>query len=292
MDTHRLHEELLEREVRVLVVGCGGNGSAILTGLPYLHSAMLAQGHPYGLHVTVMDDETVSPFNSVRQPFAKSEVGLNKAIVLVSRLNIFWGLSWQAIPQPFTARTLAPSYAGYGEPHLRPDIVVGCVDTRAARAIIAESTAGFSGVSYWLDVGNSSSSGQFVLGEPQNSRNKRSRMRLRTISELYPEVTDPALDDDNEPSCSAIEALERQEPFVNAVLAQHALALLARLLRYGQISHHGGFVDIATSRSVPLAVDPSLWRRVRKQAANRRKGDPDLPEKQNSSQRERGYKAP
>ena len=292
MDTHRLHEELLQREVRVLVVGCGGNGSAILAGLPYLHSAMLAQGHPYGLHVTVMDGDAVSPFNSVRQPFAKSEVGLNKAIVLVNRLNIFWGLSWQAIPQALTEQTLAPSYAGYGETHLRPDIVVGCVDTRAARAIIAESTAGFSGVSYWLDVGNSSSSGQFVLGEPQNSRNKRSRMRLRTISELYPEVTDPALDDDNEPSCSAIEALERQEPFVNAVLAQHALALLARLLRYGQISHHGGFVDIATSRSVPLAVDPSLWRRVRKQAANRRKGDPDLPEKQNSSQRERGYKAP
>ena len=76
METHRLHEELLQREVRVLVVGCGGNGSAILAGLPYLHSAMLAQGHPFGLHVTVMDGDAVSPFNSVRQPFAKSEVGL------------------------------------------------------------------------------------------------------------------------------------------------------------------------------------------------------------------------
>jgi hypothetical protein len=62
----------------------------------------------------------------------------------------------------------------------------------------------------------------------------------------------------------AIEALERQECFVNTVLAQHALALLARLFRYGQISHHGGFVDVATSRSVPLAVDPLLWRWVRK----------------------------
>jgi hypothetical protein len=46
METHRLHEELLNREVRVLVVGCGGTGSSILGGLPYLHQAMLVQGHP------------------------------------------------------------------------------------------------------------------------------------------------------------------------------------------------------------------------------------------------------
>lgn len=273
MKMHELHDELLRRAVEVLVVGCGGNGSAIVAGLPYLHSAMLAQGHPFGLHATVMDGDTVSPFNCVRQPFARSEVGLNKAIVLVNRINLFWGLNWQAIPQALTAQTLAPPYVGYGEPHLCPDIVVGCVDTRAARAVIAQSTAGFSGVGYWLDVGNSSSSGQFVLGEPQNARNKRSRTRLRTVAELYPEVVDPALDVDNEPSCSALEALERQEPYVNAVLAQHALALLARIFRYGQISHHGGFVDVATSRSVSLAVDPLLWRRVRKRASSTRRSD-------------------
>src|SRR5437667_8882670 len=159
MEMHRLHEELLRRAVEVLVVGCGGNGSAIVAGLPYLHSAMLAQGHPYGLHVTVMDGDMVSPFNCVRQPFSRAEVGLNKAIVLVNRINLFWGLNWQAIPQALTAQTLAPSYSGYGEPHLRPDIVVGCVDTRAARALIAQSTASYSGVGYWLDVGNSQSSG-------------------------------------------------------------------------------------------------------------------------------------
>ena len=68
------------------------------------------------------------------------------------------------------------------------------------------------------------------------------------MAELYPEVVDPALDVDNEPSCIAIEALGRQEPFVNAVLAHHALALLARLFRYGQVYYHGGFVDIATAR--------------------------------------------
>ncbi len=269
METHRLHAELLSREVRILVVGCGGTGSAILGGLPYLHQAMLAQGHPCGLSVTVMDGDDVSPFNCVRQPFSRSEIGLNKGIVLMSRINLFWGLNWKAIPRPLTSETLTPPYGGPGESARRPDVVVGCVDTRTARAIISENTAGRSGVGYWLDVGNSASTGQFILGEPQNARNKRSRTRLRTVAELYSEVADPALDVDTEPSCSAVEALDRQESFVNTVLAQHTLALLARLFRYGEVRHHGAFVDIAASRSIPLAIDPLRWRRTKRREASK-----------------------
>jgi hypothetical protein len=37
MATHSIHPELLERQVRVLAVGCGGTGSAVVAGLPYLH---------------------------------------------------------------------------------------------------------------------------------------------------------------------------------------------------------------------------------------------------------------
>lgn len=267
MEIHRVHEELLQRAVEVLVVGCGGNGSAVVAGLPYLHSAMLAQGHPRGLHVTVMDGDTISPFNCVRQPFAKSEVGLNKAIVLVNRINLFWGLDWRAIPSALTGEALRPGYASYNERCLQPDIVIGCVDKRAARATIAKCSSGSSLTGYWLDLGNSDSSGQFVLGEPQNARNKRSRIRLRAVAELYPEVVDSALDDDNEPSCSAFESLERQGPYVNTVLAQHALALLARVFRYGEIAYHGAFIDVAAARSVPLPVDPQLWRRLRRRGA-------------------------
>ena len=61
METHKIHGELLRRPVRVLIVGCGGTGSAIAAGLPYLHQAMLACGHPGGLHVTLMDGDTISP---------------------------------------------------------------------------------------------------------------------------------------------------------------------------------------------------------------------------------------
>lgn len=254
MELHTIHPELLRRRVRVLVVGCGGTGSAIAAGLPYLHQAMIANGHPAGLHVTLMDGDPISPTNCVRQPFSRSEIGLYKAVVLVNRLNVFWGLDWQAVPANLEKGVRIDE----------ADIVIGCVDTRAARALIRNGTSDCSSVDYWLDVGNNADSGQFVLGEPLNETNRRSRTRLRTVAELYPEIVDPGLDNDGLPSCSAAEALERQEPFVNSTLAQHALALLARLFRYGSITYHGGFLSLQNGCGGRLPIDPNLWRRIRR----------------------------
>ena len=186
MEIHRIHPELLQRQVRVLVVGCGGTGSAVVAGLPYLHQSLVAHGHPGGLHVTVVDGDTISPANCVRQPFARSEVGLNKAIVLVNRLNLFWGLKWEAVPAYLhPGAFISRSYSG---DDLRAHIVLGCVDTRAARATIRDAVGKWSRVQYWLDLGNDAESGQFILGEPLNERNRRSKLRLRTAVELYPEI--------------------------------------------------------------------------------------------------------
>ena len=261
VETHQIHPELLKHRVRVLVVGCGGNGSTIAAGLPYLHQALLAYGHPEGLHVTLLDPDVISPTNCVRQPFSRSEVGLYKAVVLANRLNLFWGLDWRGIPARLDAKRKMDAV----------DIVIGCVDTRTARAAIAKCAEDWSEVDYWLDLGNNADSGQFVLGEPLNRRNRRHRLRLRTVSELFPEVVQDELDKDGLPSCSAAEALDRQEPFVNPTLANHALALLARLFRYGTISYHGGFVSLSTLSSVQaLRVDPKYWQRLRTKARRSR----------------------
>jgi PRTRC genetic system ThiF family protein len=209
-----------------------------------------------------MDGDTISATNCIRQPFTRSEIGLNKAIVLVNRLNMFWGLKWEAIPDHLKPGTfISRSYTG---DDLRAHIVIGRVDTRAARATIRDAVSKWSTVSYWLDLGNNADSGQFILGEPLNERNRRARLRLRTVAELFPEIVDPSLDNDGEPSCSAAAALERQEPFINSTLAQHGLALLARLFRYGEISYHGGFISLATGVSSRLPIDSSLWRRLRR----------------------------
>jgi PRTRC genetic system ThiF family protein len=262
METHRIHLELLERQVRVLVVGCGGTGCSVVAGLPYLHQSLVARGHPGGLHVTVMDGDIVSPTNCVRQPFSRSEVGLNKAVVLLNRLNLFWGLKWEAVPAHLKSGShISRSYSG---DDLRAHIVIGCVDTRAARAAIRDAVSKWSTVSYWLDLGNNADSGQFILGEPLNERNRRAKLRLRSAAEIFPEIADPNLDNDGEPSCSSAEALERQEPFVNSTLAQHALAPLARLFRYGEISYHGGFTNLASGVTSVLRIDPKCWKRTRR----------------------------
>jgi hypothetical protein len=58
--------------------------------------------------------------------------------------------------------------------------------------------------------------------------------------------------------------LDRQSPFVNSTLAQHALGLLARLFRYGEISYQGAFINLASGATAVLRIDPQSWKRNRR----------------------------
>jgi PRTRC genetic system ThiF family protein len=259
---HRLPSDLIRRgPLRVLIVGAGGTGSSIAMNLPYLDQAMRVWGRASGLDVSMMDADTVSATNCVRQPFSASDIGQNKATVLINRINIFWGTKWTAIPNRFHSRSFENdrSYV--------PDVLIGCVDSREARRAIADSfTHALSGTRYWLDLGNNAASGQYVLGQPLNGRNRRKAERLRTVSELYPEIADTDAAEDPLPSCSAVEALDRQEPFINQTLALSALAMLGQLFRYGKLSYHGAFFNARTGQTSALPVDPALWSKTRKRS--------------------------
>jgi PRTRC genetic system ThiF family protein len=249
------------RPIRILVVGAGGTGSAITMGLPYLDQALRVWGRFAGLDVVLMDADTVSETNCIRQPFSISDIGLSKATVLVNRINVFWGTRWRAESASFDERTLDRA----NDTSL--DLLIACVDTRAARGVIERAlTKTRNRTAYWLDLGNNAASGQFVLGQPLNARNRRKADRLRTVSELYPEIIDAEAGEDPLPSCSAVEALDRQEPFINQTLASSALAMLARLFRYGRLTHHGGFFNAQSGLMSPLPVDPQLWSKTRRRA--------------------------
>jgi PRTRC genetic system ThiF family protein len=240
---HQINNSLLTRKVRITIVGCGGTGSAIACGLPYLHQSMMALGHPYGLDVTLVDGDVVSHTNCVRQPFSVSDIGLHKVIVLTNRINLFWGFNWKAVPH-FLDETWREE----------TDVLIGCVDTRAARNKMTRSPA-YGHCSYALDIGNNYDSGQFILGQPKNSRNSKCRLRLPTVAELFPEIIDPTLDEkDDLPSCSDFQALTKQAAFINQTLAYQALAMLAKLFREGRLSHHGCFLNLSQGRMVPIPI--------------------------------------
>jgi PRTRC genetic system ThiF family protein len=250
------------RRIVITIVGCGGTGSQIATGMPYLHQALLASGHPYGLRVFLVDGDRITETNCVRQPFSRSEVGLYKAVVLINRLNMFWGLDWEAVPH----------FIRCGQDVPDSDFLISCVDTRAARAVISHVVSLKSRkFFYWMDAGNLADRGQFVLGQPLRKDRKDRAKRLPCVHELFPSIVHaPADIRDRMSACSAAEALQLQEPYTNSTLANHMLALLARLFRHGRIAYHGGFVNLATGRVTPLAVDPATWLRLRKQAEKER----------------------
>ncbi len=76
--------------ITINLVGVGGTGSQVLTSLARINHALIALGHP-GLHIAAYDPDEVTQANIGRQQFSMVDLGLNKATVLVTRVNrFFW----------------------------------------------------------------------------------------------------------------------------------------------------------------------------------------------------------
>ena len=86
-----------QHPVTVNLIGAGGTGSQVLTCLARLDITLRALGHP-GLFVTLYDPDIVTESNIGRQLFSPSDMGLNKAQCLITRINNFFGNDWKAFP--------------------------------------------------------------------------------------------------------------------------------------------------------------------------------------------------
>lgn len=254
-----LPAEFLNRAIAIDLVGAGGNGSQMLYGLARLHAALLAIGHPYGLAVKLYDPDIVTEANVGRQQFSPADVGHAKAILLIHRVNVFYGLNWDA------------AVCRYPEDHRRADIIVGCVDSAASRREIVTCMKR-DWHAWWLDLGNGERSGQVVLGRYERiidakRREKHDNLdrecRPPTVMELFPHLCNPKLKEDSSPSCSLAEALQRQDLFINQTVATLALNLLWTWFRTGKLDHHGYFVNLEAGMVSPMRLDPAAWQRIR-----------------------------
>lgn len=242
------------QRVRIAVIGAGGTGGEVLDHLCRLHATLVALDHP-GLHVTLLDGDTVSTSNVGRQRFSPMDVGANKAASLINRINLFYGLDWEGVPLYWTPD------------HSLPNFTISATDSAAVRHQIAaygreagNNRFAFRPVSgstnLWLDFGNGEHDGQAILGHLQTDTAK-DQVRLPHVIDLYPDMQD---DPNDGPSCSVEEAIRQQAFGVNSALVSNAFATLVwPLFRKGQIDRHGLFMDVNEGSVNPLHVDPVAW---------------------------------
>lgn len=242
---HYLDARLQSRPIVVHLVGVGGTGSQVLTGLARLHIALLALGHEHGLDVSVYDADRVSPSNVGRQMYSPADVGQSKAVTLVTRVNAFFNLGWRAFCDRYTGH----------ESH-RADVVITCVDTAIARRTIAQNgffdkTANFR---YWLDCGNSRRSGQVFLTQCATSERPKQGVGLPGLWQVLPEIFDTEEPEDDAPSCSLAESLRSQDLFINDHVSRWALHLLWVLLSEGKTDTCGYWINLADGRVAPVSL--------------------------------------
>lgn len=258
---HYIHNYLLnpQHPVTVNLIGVGGTGSQVLTNLARLDVTLRALNHP-GLFVTVYDPDIVTEANIGRQLFGWSDIGLNKAQCLVTRINNFFGNDWAAIPDLYP---VCPKDARRDN---MANITITCTDNvksrmdlwKVLKAVPESDYTNHGTPIYWLDFGNSQSSGQVVMGTvPRKIKQPESHLyetvsSLKVVTRLvrYSKVKD----NDSGPSCSLAEALEKQDLFINSTLAQLGCNLLWKMFRHGMIEYHGLYLNLSTMKVNPIYV--------------------------------------
>lgn len=238
--------------IGVHLIGAGGTGSTLLTALARMNYALLQTGH-CGLQVTLYDDDMVSEANLGRQLFADSELGMNKAVALINRVNLFFGTNWKAQGRRYEQHSgnLA-------------NITLCCVDSVASRRSICERLAHFCAdlhyrdrPLYLLDFGNGRYSGQVLLstiGEITQPESEKFETvaAMGNVFETFPDIQGQK--DDGLSSCSLAQALQQQDLFINSVLSNMGASLLWSMLRNGYVQHRGMFVNLEDYRTMPIGL--------------------------------------
>lgn len=260
---HATHEALIRavHPVSVSLIGCGGTGSQLLTNLARMDAALRALGHQ-GLQVKVFDPDTVTAANVARQAFPASEIGAFKAVSHTQRVNRFFGIRWEAYPEAVNA----------AEPHpvFRSHVYLSAVDSVAARIDILNAIRLTQQVRhyrdtplYWIDCGNTKTTGQVVVASLFTRPSERRNRHLKNIFELYPDYERADREDDT-PSCSLAEAIGKQDLYINTMMAAYAGDLLWKLIRHGNLDCQGVFVNLDTLQTRPIPFKQFLYKKRRK----------------------------
>lgn len=250
MRTLELPTAWTEKKINVVLIGCGGSGSSILSDLTALNGLLRALGG-HGMDVTAFDGSSVSPANLYRQTFYHHDVGMNKAEVLIQRINQWTGFEWVYRSEHFSQDNAAIL--------TECDLLITAVDLASVRVEISDLIESncFDSDAMWLDLGNDDKTGQAYLSKMLPA----SKGEIPSPAQLfYNQWKEASKTESNTHSCSSEEAITKQSFGVNGMLARSAASmLLFPLFRESQVTFNGVFLDLSTGHISPMQIDPDMW---------------------------------
>jgi PRTRC genetic system ThiF family protein len=234
----------------IYLIGCGGTGSFLAPHLCRL-AYYLHQTKDIQLQLKFVDFDVVEEKNLLRQNFCTADLRWNKAIALTKRYaTAFPYLNLTAICEPIEDLDLEGCFNSC------PTIFIGCVDNNAARRYLHQIVKYYSEYSrfdcpdrlWWLDCGNSYSSGQVLLGSSITTDPKYyqfspiSCLRLPAPSLQCPDLLMP--EEEAEPvSCAEFQLLGMQSLHINSQMAVVAAEMLTQLLD-SQLRRMQAYIDL------------------------------------------------
>jgi PRTRC genetic system ThiF family protein len=227
--------------ITITVIGAGGNGSLLINQLARINVALKALGRK-GIHVNLFDHDIVTEANVGRQMFSPSDIGSFKSTCVITRVNRFFGTSWKAFVVKIEDKDVDID-------EFSSNIIITCTDNRISRLNVKRLLDQYEKENYidvyrtffWLDLGNRKDIGQIIMGTYLCYE----KLKLPTVVDYFENYsTEP--DDDNTPSCSLAEALEKQDLFINSFVTNVAAKLLWDILTKSSFDWHGAFINTRT----------------------------------------------
>jgi len=240
--------------ITIAVIGCGGTGSLVLPRLARLDYVLKELGLP-GLYVHAYDGDTVEQNNVGRQNFNKNDIGEFKAANLIQKINMAYGLDWNATNEYVSNIPSA-------------NILITCVDKIDLRTLFhgvfnsdyKNKNNDYLKNYYWLDCGNGRNFGQVVLTtigkieQPKKSAYNCQSI-LPSVIDIYGELNQyDTQEAQGIVGCSMAESLAKQDVFINDEIAVQAVKIVQQLVRHYRIQYHGAVVNQGTSKVIGIPI--------------------------------------
>lgn len=255
---------LQHSRIEFWVVGMGGTGSWLAPGVVRLACSLSNTGKE--VQVTFVDHDVVEEANVLRQCFCYKEIGLPKAQTLALRYSIAWGMEIKAITKRFHPKMVQTGYKTLS-------IIIGCVDNASARKSLSQVlkhndyNSNQAPSIWYLDCGNSKSSGQVLLGSnlsnaPQDySFGPLGCSQIPSPTIQHPELLVPLPEEleEHNLSCEQMALLNTQSLSINQQVAAVATDYLVQLTT-GELKRFATYFDAVSGsmRSLYLTQESVL----------------------------------